>query len=175
MKTKKELRQHFLQLRQAMPDTTVKQKSDRIVRLLMAKIDWTTAKTMHCFLPLEGDNEPDMRELIEEALKNGATVYTSDPSTATGRHVRQLEGYERQQQIHQYKLNDAVRFDIIIVPMIAYDGRTNHRLGFGGGFYDRLIAEQPQAKTVGVCFSECAASTLPVDSHDQPLDTIIAL
>ncbi|MEK9195764.1 MAG: 5-formyltetrahydrofolate cyclo-ligase, partial [Patescibacteria group bacterium] len=70
---------------------------------------------------------------------------------------------------------DEIQFDLIIVPMLAYDPVTKHRLGFGGGFYDRLLASQPEAVSVGVCFKEFAVENLPVEPTDIALDEIIAM
>lgn len=64
-------------------------------------------------------------------------------------------------------------FDLILVPCLAFDNK-NHRLGWGGGFYDRFLARQPGAFKVGLCFQNgYVPEDLPIQAHDVPLDLII--
>lgn len=165
MKTKQQLRQDFLALRHALPLEVVVQKGQLLSNRIITELDWEKVKNIHCFLPLVGYNEPDVRSVIEYAARAGKQVYTSNPH---GKKIGTLEGSQAQQVI-DYALSDDVQFEVIVIPMLAYDPATHHRLGFGGGFYDRLLAKQPQAYKLGVCFSECVAS-LPSEPHDIPLD-----
>jgi 5-formyltetrahydrofolate cyclo-ligase len=65
------------------------------------------------------------------------------------------------------------KFDLIIVPVLAFDS-SNNRLGWGGGFYDRFLAQQPRAKKIGVCYQNgFVKGGLPQEPHDISLDQII--
>jgi 5-formyltetrahydrofolate cyclo-ligase len=60
--------------------------------------------------------------------------------------------------------------DILLIPAVGMDG-DGYRLGYGGGYYDRLLC-QPQwqeVTTIGVCFSFALVPTLPRQSWDIPL------
>jgi 5-formyltetrahydrofolate cyclo-ligase len=61
--------------------------------------------------------------------------------------------------------------DLIVVPGIAFDKR-GYRLGYGGGFYDRFLAEVA-SPTVGLCAETMLVDTLPFDDHDKRVDTIL--
>lgn len=161
---KSELRKHYSATRRALPDKVVSEKSLQLSERVMTELDWEKVKNIHCFLPLVGHNEPDVRSVIEYAIRAGKQVYTSNP-----RDKKTTSVEAAQTQVIEYDLSDNVQFEVIIIPMLAYDPATHHRLGFGGGFYDRLLAKQPQAYKLGVCFSECVAS-LPSEPHDIPLD-----
>lgn len=169
MKDKQQLRQEFIKKRQALAGDEIIKKSKLLVSQVIAAIDWQPVQSLHCFLPLVADNEPDMRGVIEYALQKGAAVYTSNPPIATGRQVMMLEDDSLQTHIKDYALGDRQQFDVVIVPMLAFDPQTKQRLGFGGGFYDRFLAMQPHAVKLGVCFGECIAP-LPQEPHDVPLD-----
>jgi 5-formyltetrahydrofolate cyclo-ligase len=171
--TKAELRAKLLKLRRNLNPEDVMKRSGRLSVQIISEIDWQNCKNLHVFLPLEGDNEPDIRAFTERALEMGCSIYTTDPACKSGRKVLPLESPKHQSQIKQYQLSDEIDFDYIIVPMIAFDPANNNRLGFGGGFYDRLLAEQNNAKTIGVCFSEFAAENLPIEDHDQKLEAIL--
>ena len=62
--------------------------------------------------------------------------------------------------------------DLIVVPGLAFDER-GARLGFGGGYYDALLASSPRALRCGLCFSFQLVSQVPVEAHDERLDLIV--
>ncbi len=63
-------------------------------------------------------------------------------------------------------------YDLIIVPLIAFD-RACHRVGFGGGWYDRFLSTQPSAQKIGLAYEVQQVDTIPVEPHDEPLDMVI--
>ncbi len=65
--------------------------------------------------------------------------------------------------------------DIVLVPFLAAD-RHGHRLGRGGGFYDRTLAklrEQGAVTAVGIGFAIQLIDNVPHGSDDHPLDWVI--
>ena len=63
--------------------------------------------------------------------------------------------------------------DVVVVPGLAFtvDG---HRLGQGGGWYDRfLAARRSDCVTIGVCFRPQLLDRLPTEDHDVILDAIV--
>lgn len=165
---KSELRKQFLTMRRQMEAGDMELRSEKLNKILSNEIDWSEIKKVHCFLPIVDDNEPDLRSLITSLVKQGVQIYTSNPpakSVATPVNTK----------LENFSLDQATEFDLIVAPMIAYDPATNHRLGFGGGFYDRLLKSQPGAKKIGVCFKEFRIDNLPIESHDQPLQKIFAV
>ncbi len=63
------------------------------------------------------------------------------------------------------------KIDLIIVPGIAFD-LAGHRLGRGGGFYDRLLP-QYQAMRIGICFDFQCLETVPAEPHDCTVDLLV--
>jgi 5-formyltetrahydrofolate cyclo-ligase len=65
---------------------------------------------------------------------------------------------------------------VLLVPMLAFD-RAGHRLGYGGGFYDRTLAvlraAEPATIAIGVAFAGQVRDAVPTGPHDQPLDWIV--
>jgi len=61
--------------------------------------------------------------------------------------------------------------DVLLVPLLAYD-RVGHRLGQGGGFYDRTLAAL-QVPAIGIAFSGQEVVSLPVGPHDMALNFIL--
>jgi 5-formyltetrahydrofolate cyclo-ligase len=61
---------------------------------------------------------------------------------------------------------------VILVPGLAFTA-AGQRLGRGGGFYDSLLANYPEAFRVGVGFHQQLVSELPIEMHDLDLDAIV--
>lgn len=65
--------------------------------------------------------------------------------------------------------------EIVIVPLVAFDPRGG-RLGYGGGFYDRTLAQLRQngaILAIGFAYSGQKFAHLPICSTDQPLDMVV--
>ena len=65
------------------------------------------------------------------------------------------------------------QIDLLIVPAMAFDRRCN-RLGRGGGFYDRFLANPKlHAATIGIAFAEQIVETLPIQPNDLPVEMVV--
>jgi len=61
--------------------------------------------------------------------------------------------------------------DYLLVPLLAFDAQ-GHRLGYGGGYYDRTLAALPNAIAVGCAFSAQQLDAVPVGEYDAPLHAV---
>ena len=61
--------------------------------------------------------------------------------------------------------------NILLVPTLGFN-QKNFRLGYGGGYYDRTLA-QSNAFTIGLCFEHGRSSEIEEEKHDIPLDMVI--
>ncbi len=65
--------------------------------------------------------------------------------------------------------------DVLFVPLAAFD-RRGHRIGSGGGYYDRTLAElraRKRVRAIGIAYSAQEVLFLPSEPHDQPLDLVV--
>ncbi|MBI1180024.1 MAG: 5-formyltetrahydrofolate cyclo-ligase [Alphaproteobacteria bacterium] len=70
---------------------------------------------------------------------------------------------------------EAVRPDIVLVPLLAYD-EAGHRLGYGAGCYDRALAHLRRTGgvlAVGLAYAGQRVASLPAQAHDQLLDLLV--
>lgn len=68
----------------------------------------------------------------------------------------------------------AKALDMVVVPLVAFD-RTDARLGYGGGCYDRYLPTvAPKCLIVGIAFDEQRVDHVPTDAHDLPLPNIVS-
>jgi 5-formyltetrahydrofolate cyclo-ligase len=126
-------------------------------------MDWAKTKSLHYFEPLRELAEPDI---------NGFITYLEDTypelSLATSRLIENewtVVGVHGGQPPEQ--------FDAVIVPMLGFDPVTRHRIGYGGGYYDRFLATQLKACKIGVCFEQGRTADLPDEPQDICMDLIV--
>jgi len=62
------------------------------------------------------------------------------------------------------------QIDCILVPALAFD-QNNYRMGYGGGYYDRYLADY-QGDTVGLCFSELLVTSVLPNEWDIPVSLV---
>ncbi len=62
--------------------------------------------------------------------------------------------------------------DIIFVPLVGFTA-NGHRLGQGGGYYDRWLAKHPAALAIGLAWDAQLVEDLPQEAHDMPLHAVI--
>ncbi len=65
--------------------------------------------------------------------------------------------------------------DVLLVPLLAFD-TSGYRIGYGGGFYDRSIAEIRASKpvvTIGLAYDELEVDAVPHDAYDQRLEWVL--
>jgi 5-formyltetrahydrofolate cyclo-ligase len=66
--------------------------------------------------------------------------------------------------------------DVVVVPLLAFDGQ-GHRLGYGGGYYDatlRTLRGEKKIVAVGLAYDQQESQQkVPVEPYDEPLDWVI--
>lgn len=74
----------------------------------------------------------------------------------------------------RFPIVSAEAFDMIVVPLVAFD-RAGARLGYGGGCYDRYLPMlSPACQIIGIAFDEQRVDGVPTDAHDLPLPNIVS-
>lgn len=68
--------------------------------------------------------------------------------------------------------HEALAPELVILPCLGFDAAC-HRLGYGGGFYDRTIARLGAVRTIGVAYDFCEVAGFEAQAHDMRLDAVI--
>jgi 5-formyltetrahydrofolate cyclo-ligase len=158
--SKSELRTQLKQQRLSLTQAEYTLKSRAIVARLKALQDWSSVQTVHCFEPFKELLEPDISDFMIYMEDLGVEVFVP----------RLVEGEWEMVSVQPQAA--PAEFDVVIVPMLGFDAGL-HRLGYGGGYYDRFLAAQPAAHKIGVCFESGWLERLPVEPHDVALDVVI--
>jgi 5-formyltetrahydrofolate cyclo-ligase len=161
---KNELRSRLKKARMALAAGERQAKSAIIADRLGQLTDWSHITSLHCFEPIARLNEVNVSDFILALCSEqpNLKIYTS----------HQIDNIWRVVEWHDGLPFAGSAFDVIIVPMLGFDEEL-HRIGYGGGYYDRFLATQPTAKKIGVCFEAGKLEQIPVEPHDIPLDIII--
>lgn len=141
--------------------------------------DWQPfrdAQVVAGYIPMA--HEADITPLMAHLLRTGrilALPRCEAYGIMTFRRVDSLEGLPAGRWGFPEPPEDAPLvsprgIDLILVPLEAYD-MQGMRLGKGGGYYDRILA-QTNAVTLGVAMSHQRAAHVPCESHDIPLQAV---
>jgi len=61
---------------------------------------------------------------------------------------------------------------LVLMPGLAFDTQW-HRLGYGGGFYDKFLMKEPEHPTLALCYGFQMYDRLETDPHDIPVDQVL--
>jgi 5-formyltetrahydrofolate cyclo-ligase len=173
---KSSLRAAAMLRRDALDDR--ERRSALICALIVASPIYDAARAIHCYLPMR--SEVDTRPLIADALARGKQVAVPIvvPKAAELAHawLESLAAALTPGAFGTFNPRDLRPaapgdWDLAIVPLLAFD-RRGYRLGYGKGYYDRLLAASP-VTTIGVGFADQEADALPAEAHDIALDWVI--
>ncbi|MBU0981789.1 5-formyltetrahydrofolate cyclo-ligase [Patescibacteria group bacterium] len=173
---KDSLRLKLRERRSALSQSSYTEKSASIRGKLESLKEFKKSKKI--LLYVSTDEEVDTKALIKDCLKIGDSVFVPKvikDSLAickidTWEDLKPgnfgiLEPCEIISNIHPSEM------DLIVVPGIGFDLK-GHRIGYGKGFYDRLL-KQTNGFKVGLAFEEQILHCIPSKEHDVPLDLII--
>jgi len=177
---KKELRRDIVSRRNKLPLDWVNSQSAVVVNLVSQWELFQQAKSIMLYLAMPG--EPQIDDLILFSLQNGKIVSVPFLTDRYGHmESRVIAGL---QDLTTGKLNIRVpdpdkttavcptAIDLILVPGVAFD-RTGNRLGMGAGYYDRFLAQAPQACTAGIAWNFQILPSLAVQEYDIPVQYLI--
>ena len=159
MKSKADLRIELKTARATMTVAEVVEKSRLIVAGVQTILNNLNFTSLHCYEPIAKLHEVDVSELFDMP---DVTLYTSRKLGAEWHVVSVIDDIAKPDP----------RLDVIIVPMLGFD-KNLHRVGYGGGHYDQLLAKYPKALKIGVCYEQGRLETLPFEPHDIPLNIIV--
>ncbi len=163
-----------------MPPSVSADKSRRACEMLIALPEFRQARTVMGYLPIP--HEVDLAPVALAAWQDQKT-FLAPKVNWEQRHMIAVEcrSLDDEFTIEHRGIREPAdgdpwpegQIDLIIVPALAYD-RRGHRLGRGGGFYDRFLARPGlNAVACGLGFDEQLVDRVPVRRHDHPLDMLV--
>lgn len=176
------IRQQLLEKRSELGEAEVAELSRGIVDAVLTLEQWNRADEVLLYWPIR--NEVDVRPLLKDAWEKGKKLFLpccrrNEPGIMDFGVVRAEEDLLsgsfgiKEPCRSKCEFSDAVSPDIIIVPGVGYD-RHGHRIGFGGGYYDRFLSRPQKGGflSIGVCYSFQLLDGFPVEPWDQAVQLI---
>jgi 5-formyltetrahydrofolate cyclo-ligase len=174
--TKVELRRSLLKTRTSLAPDRWRAASDRLCAHLQAAPALIQAQTVLAYFSFRQEldlsplfqREPGKTWGFPRCVGQNLHWHRWSPGQA-----RQSGAFGIWEPSSQAPVLTAAQVDLILVPCVACDGQ-NYRLGYGGGFYDRLLSapDWEQVPTIGLCFEWARLERLPIDPWDQPLRSV---
>ena len=175
---KKALRHEMAQKKKAMTPQEIACCSDALARKLFAHPLYQQAKSLYCYLSY--NQEVRTAPILEQAIREGKRVAV--PKVLDGGSRMAFLWLDDLQAVAPGYYNipepiaDGPEADdpaaLVIMPGLAFD-RTGNRMGYGGGFYDRFLAEHPGHPTVALCYDFQLVDHLETEAHDIPVDAVL--
>ena len=173
---KKELRRCIREQKRAMTAEQIEQASRQLAEKFFACQQYQSAKTIYGYLPY--NQEVRTVPMLEQALADGKRVavpkvYGDEMRFIYMDDLTKIEkGYAG---IPEPIADEPVADDpaaLVLMPGLAFDSQ-GHRIGYGGGFYDRFLAQETQHPTVALCYSFQMLPELETEEFDIPVDCVL--
>ena len=173
---KKELRRSIRERKRAMTEEEIVSRSEKLGVLFAQSEAYKNAKTIYGYLPY--NQEVRTVPMLEQALKDGKKVavpkvYGDEMKFLYLDDLSQVEkGYAG---IPEPIADGPVADDdtaLVLMPGLAFDPQ-GHRIGYGGGFYDKFLAAEPNHPTLALCYEFQLLPELDTEEHDIPVDTVL--
>jgi 5-formyltetrahydrofolate cyclo-ligase len=182
IKAKKQLRARARSLRVAIPRPALLVRSLAIIERLEA-LEWVrAAKALALFWPMEDRGEVDLKDFDTRCRALGKAVFYPyyGPTLAESGFARVNDPEELEERGRGFRepSAEAVRaepgdLDVVVVPALAASA-SGHRLGYGAGFYDGVLARFcPPARSVIVAYDFELLAEMPTEAHDVACDVIV--
>lgn len=183
LKLKEALRQKIGRRRQHLDPKLVESWSQSIAERCLELVDWERVTSLHSYLPISDLHEVDTWPLLEHLRAKFPHIVMAVPRVSDDQTMEAVVvTAETRWRHHRWGMSEPTdgavlppdfQFDVILVPVLAFD-RYGHRLGYGGGFYDRFLADQPDALTIGLAYHlGYVKEGLPSDKRDIALKRIV--
>lgn len=172
---KRQLRALIHSRKQNLTPEEISEKSRTLCRMVTATSLWKNAKTIFGYLPF--NQEVQLLPLLQQALAEGKQVALPK---CCGKDMRFILMTDLTQATPSpfgapEPLADGPVADdktaLVLVPGVVFDER-GYRIGYGGGYYDRFLAAEPEHPTIGLCFDIQLVSRLEPDPYDIPVDIV---
>jgi 5-formyltetrahydrofolate cyclo-ligase len=169
------LRKKILKIREKVNTKNIKINFNKIITIL--KKEKITKKVLGGYYPV--NFEVNDLELLKKFEKNKFTI-----SLPVIKKNFKMDFYKwsfsdplkiSKYGIPEPEKKNKICPDILLIPLVAFDKNLN-RLGYGGGYYDRLIAKLSKKKKIikiGLAFSIQEINKVPIDVYDKKLDYVV--
>lgn len=173
---KQELRRVIREKKRAMTQEEILTASALLAEQFYQTPQYKNAKTIYGYLPY--NQEVRTVPMLRQALLDGKKVAVPKVYGDEMRFIY-MEDLEKTATgyagIPEPIADEPVARDptaLVLMPGLAFD-RTGNRMGYGGGFYDKFLADEPDHPTVALCYEFQLLPSVPREEYDVPVDVVL--
>lgn len=173
---KKELRARIRERKRAMTESEIEGKSALLGIQFRACELYREAKTIYGYLPY--NQEVRTTAMLAQAMRDGKRVAVPKVYGDEMRfiYLDDFNGIEKGYAGIPEPVADGPVADdptaLVLMPGMAFD-KEGHRIGYGGGFYDKFLEKEPNHPTLALCYDFQMLEHLETEEHDIPVDVVI--
>lgn len=173
---KKILRQQIRDKKRALSEEQIVGASQRLAELFFASEQYQKASTVYGYLPY--NQEVRTVPMLEQAIRDGKRVAVPKVYGDEMRfiYLDDLSAVEKGYAGIPEPIADGPIADdptaLVLMPGLAFD-REGHRIGYGGGFYDKFLAAEPDHPTLALCYEFQMLKHLQTEEFDVPVDCVL--
>jgi 5-formyltetrahydrofolate cyclo-ligase len=177
-RAKEVLRGRMRSMRRMLPASACEERSARLCERLLALPQIARARTVVGFAAFR--KEPDVARALAQLAERGLAIGLPRIEHKGGLSLRVHtpgetlieNSFGLRQPAADAERIELARVDAILVPALCFDAR-GFRIGYGGGYYDRLLPSLSHAASIGVCYDHELLGELPVTRGDVPVHSIV--
>lgn len=173
---KAELRREIREKKRAMTDVQIEEASARLGEQFVNCPAYLQAKTIYGYLPY--NQEVRTVPMLEQALRDGKRVAVPKVFGDEMKFIY-LDDFTKVEKgyagIPEPVADGPVAEDkeaLVLMPGLAFT-KAGDRMGYGGGFYDRFLADEPNHPTVALCYAFQIVESIPTEEFDIPVDCVL--
>lgn len=173
---KQTLRRQIREQKRAMTEEQIRQSSEKLGQLFLQSAAYQQAKTIYGYLPY--NQEVRTIPMLQQALHDGKRVAVPKVCGEQMRFIY-MEDFSQVEKgyagIPEPVADEPVAKDetaLVLMPGLAFD-KQGHRIGYGGGFYDKFLAAEPNHPTLALCYAFQMLEHLETEVFDIPVDTVL--
>ena len=180
--TKQQSRAYFLEERKKITSAQAEKESEFIATRLLEVLAQSSVRYLHSFIADGSRNEVDTESIRQILQKNLPSLRWVAPRIIPGTRDMQHFVWDdattfipnrwgiAEPDPFSSQLLDIQRIDAVLVPLLAFD-KQGHRVGYGGGYYDRFLAEcRTDTLKIGLSLFDPIDAISDVNAWDISLD-----
>ena len=173
---KQALRKQIRDQKRAMTEEQIVSKSEKLGELFLASEAYRQAKTIYGYLPY--NQEVRTVAMLEQAIADGKRVAVPKCYGDEMRFIY-LDDLSKVEKgycgIPEPVEDGPVAEDktvLVLMPGLAFT-KEGLRMGYGGGFYDKFLASEPEHPTLALCYDFQMVEHIPTEEYDIPVNTVL--
>ncbi|MBR6698183.1 MAG: 5-formyltetrahydrofolate cyclo-ligase [Lachnospiraceae bacterium] len=175
MEAKKIIRSQIRQIKKTLSNQEIDSRSSKITESLLALDVYKNSKDVLVYVNY--NQEVSTTDIIDDALKSGKNVYVPKIFENAMEFIRISSRNELLKGA--YGILEPVTDEyqspmtgLMILPGMAFD-KNMHRIGYGGGYYDRYLARQNTLYKLALAYDFQVLDEIVYDEYDKTMDMII--